>query len=233
MPSLKHADGGVQEGAGTKREPAHTGWGKLNYVRCRCGLMSARALTMTRGKGVPHGNLRVSEQELEEPFQDLLERQLFRKLVGSFTHKAIANTARRGVVGGQWAQPDIVALCIRRYLSQYAPELSLIGFELKTQKGVGIDSVHQAYAYSRFLHESYLVVAHDPSEAWSVLLAELMDHATSLGVGIIRINYESMHDDWKIESRARRYSPAPHLVDQFLRDRMPSYEQWIQERLKP
>ncbi|MEQ1718953.1 MAG: hypothetical protein ABL907_23715 [Hyphomicrobium sp.] len=180
-----------------------------------------------------HDCLRLTEQQLEAPFKGLLSRSVLKELIGTDCTRDIVHTARAGVSGGKWAHPDLVAVVIERHLSMAGPQLSLVGFELKTQKGFKADSFYQAFAYSRFLHRSYVVVCHEANDEWHWKLPEYQELATSLGVGLIRFNCEKIDKDWKVEVRARSFAPQPRKVDQFIHERMSSSVEWIKREMAP
>ena len=99
----------------------------------------------------------ISEFDLEGPFSLLLKTRLARELLqpsGAPPSWRVENTARGGPTSGQWSQPDVILACVRRYRSRAVPELELFGFELKTQRGFDVSSVHQALAHTQNYHQA-------------------------------------------------------------------------------
>ena len=107
----------------------------------------------------------ATERDIEQPFERSLEIGLARELTQSASEWQVRNTARGGLSGGRWTKPDIIVATVNSYLSRPFPELSLYGFELKTQAGFELSSIYQAAAQTRFLHFAYVVVPHPKDKA--------------------------------------------------------------------
>jgi len=172
----------------------------------------------------------ATERELEAPFERLLEIGLARELTQGASEWQVRNTARGGLSGGRWTKPDIVVAAIHSYLSRPLPELSLYGFELKTQAGFELSSIYQAAAQTRFLHFAYVVVPHPKDEKWGLRLAPIRAHAEELGIGLIRLDSDSVAD-YEVVLAGRRHQPHPQSVDHFIEERMPGLVEWVRAKL--
>jgi hypothetical protein len=174
----------------------------------------------------------ISERDLEEPFEHILETGLARELTRGAQDREVCNTARGGVAGGQWTKPDIVVASVRRYLSRAAPELSLHGFELKTREGFHASSLYQAFAHTRFFHYAYVVVNYPDDETWRIQVGEVRGLAEELGVGLIRMDRAHRESSVDVIVLARQQHPEPHRVDHFIEERMPDLAKWVRDRLR-
>jgi len=175
---------------------------------------------------------KISEQDLEEPFELLLRAQLGRELLQPPAMTSdVFNTARGGPAEGQWSRPDLVLACIRRYRSRATPELELYGFELKLESGFDVSAVHQALAHTRYVHYSHVVVHCPADDVWSQRLSELRAHAQNYGVGVIRLKRATPEAGYEIALHSSRFNPAPGSVDRFLEDRLPDAVDWIDQQL--
>jgi hypothetical protein len=172
----------------------------------------------------------ATERDLEQPFERLLEVGLARELIQNASEWQVRNTARGGLSGGRWTKPDIVVATIDCYLSRPIPELSLYGFELKTQAGFDLSSIYQAAAQTRFLHFAYVVVPHAKDERWELRVAPIRVHAEELGIGLIRLDGEA-GTDYEVVLVGRRHHPHPQSVDHFIEERMPDLVEWVRAKL--
>jgi hypothetical protein len=171
-----------------------------------------------------------TERDLEKPFERLLAMELARELTGDAAERQVRNTARGGLSGGRWTKPDIVLAAINIYLSKPVPELSLYGFELKTQAGFELSSIYQAAAQTRFLHFAYVVVPHPKDEKWQPRFAPIRAHAEELGIGLIRLDDHNATSS-EVVLIGRRHHPHPQSVDHFIEERMPDLVDWVREKL--
>lgn len=171
-----------------------------------------------------------TERDLERPFERLLEVKLARELTQNASEWQVRNTARGGLSGGRWTKPDIVVATINTYLSKPTPELSLFGFELKTQVGFEVSSIYQAAAQTRFLHYAYVVLPHPDDDRWRLRLAPIRPHAEELGIGLIRLD-DNHCSSAEVVLMGRRHSPHPQSVDHFIEERTPDLVPWVRTKL--
>lgn len=176
----------------------------------------------------------VLESQLEEPFTVLLKTRLGRDLLqpaGVPPVWRVENTARGGPTAGQWSRPDVILACVRRYRSRAVPELELYGFELKTDAGFDVSSVHQALAHTRYVNYSSVVVHCPSDETWEHRLTDVRYHAQKHGIGVIRLKSAIPETDYDIALFSERFDPSPRAVDYFLEDRLPDLLDWVQTQL--
>jgi hypothetical protein len=111
------------------------------------------------------------------------------------------------------------------------PELELYGFELKTETGFDISSVHQALAQTRYVHYSHVVVHCADDDVWEKRLADVRDQAQKYGIGVIRLKSIEATGPFEIVLLSARFEPTPRLVDVFLEDRAPDLLRWVATHL--
>jgi hypothetical protein len=176
----------------------------------------------------------IAESDLERPFLTLLETRIARELLQPAIvppNWRIANTARGGPSVGQWSQPDLILISVRRYVSRAVPELELFGFELKTHQGFDVSAVHQALAHTRYVHYSHVVVHCPSDETWEHRLQDARYHAQRHGIGVIRLKAHAPDADFEIALHSERFNPAPGYQDDFLTGRLPGLFDWVQQQL--
>jgi hypothetical protein len=93
-------------------------------------------------------------------------------------------------------------------------------FELKTETGCTVQSVHEALAQTRFTHFGHLVWHLPENSKAEARLAEIEKHCGEHGVGLIRMREPSNVDGYEILLDHVRKKTLPSTVEGFLEARL-------------
>lgn len=99
-------------------------------------------------------------------------------------------------------------------------QVDVHSFELKTETGCSVLSVHEALAQTRFTHFGHLVW-HLPEVSRSeTRLAEIGDHCGEHGIGLIRMRDPAAKEGCEILIDPVRKSTLPMAIEGFLETRL-------------
>lgn len=197
-------------------------------------LLQARRLITISGQDVRRSEPDFPERELEPPVEAFLASDpAFNQLRLDRDFTVWQRTARGGRAGtGTWSRPDFTIATIRRRKYDPVRHLDLIAFELKNLAGSTVVAVHEALAHTRFAHYAFLVC---PTSVLNVgVQAAIRDSCAQHGIGLLTFDLSvgkgerPMLRNFRIEVEARRQSPEPELVDNYIDDR---FDEGNRERL--
>jgi hypothetical protein len=132
----------------------------------------------------------------------------------------VQDTSSFGPHRGQWARPDYILVSAMRFRLMPGSQVDVHSFELKTETGCTVQSVHEALAQTRFTHFGHLVW-HLPNKSKAeARLAEIEKHCAEHGIGLIRMREPSDLDAYEILLDPIRKKTVPATVEGFLEARL-------------
>ena len=132
----------------------------------------------------------------------------------------VQNTSSFGPHRGQWARPDYILVSAMRFRLMPGSQVDVHSFELKTETGCTVQSVHEALAQTRFTHFGHLVWHLPDNSKGEARLAEIEKHCGEHGIGLIRMREPSDCDAYEILLDPVRKKTLPATVEGFLEARL-------------
>lgn len=191
----------------------------LNFLEAQC-------LVSLTGSEVRRTEPDFPERVLEDPAEDFLaSTDAFQALRLERDYTVMQRTARGGRAGtGIWSRPDFTFATIRRRKYDPVRHLDVIAVELKNLAGTSVVAVHEALAHTRFAHYAYLICPR--SKISKAVKIAIEDSCSQHGVGLITFDIMMGADkraslkSFEFEVEARRKSPEPEEVDNYIDDRL-------------
>src|SRR5262245_36526722 len=134
----------------------------------------------------------------------------------------VQNTSGYGPHRGLWARPDYILVSAMRFKLMPGAQVDVHSFELKTESGCTVQSVHEALAQTRFTHFGHLVWHLPKNSNAEARLAEIERHCDEHGVGLIRMWDPSAPDQCEILLDPKRKRTLAAVVEGFLESRLDS-----------
>ena len=132
----------------------------------------------------------------------------------------VQDTSSFGPHRGQWARPDYILVSAMRFRLMPGSQVDVHSFELKTETGCTVQSVHEALAQTRFTHFGHLVWHLPDNSKAEARLAEIEKHCGEHGIGLIRMREPSDCDAHEILLDPIRKKTLPATVEGFLEARL-------------
>jgi hypothetical protein len=132
----------------------------------------------------------------------------------------VRDTSSFGPRRGQWARPDYVLVSAMRFKLMPGSQVDVHSFELKTESGCTVQSVHEALAQTRFTHFGHLVWHLPEGSKAEARLAEIEAHCEEHGVGLIRMREPSAPQSYEILLDPLRKRTLPATIEGFLEARL-------------
>jgi hypothetical protein len=146
-------------------------------------------------------------------------------------HWKVVDTSAHGPQE-KWGRPDFTAISIVPLKVLGRAEVTVYSFELKTEPGADLTSVHQALAQTRMTHFGYLVWHLPEASGQAVRLPSLTEQCRHHGIGLILIRDPNRVETWSIEVDPERQPTSLADIDEFLAARLsPSDCEEIRRRL--
>ena len=162
-----------------------------------------------------------AEAKLMEPFKAFLEGTFKAGLdLPDDGLCLVKDTSSYGPHKGQWARPDYILVTAMRFKLMPGAQVDVHSFELKTEGGCTVQSVHEALAQTRFTHFGHLVWHLPKQSRAEAKLAEIERHCDQHGVGLIRMWDPSFPDHCEILLDPKRKRTLPVIVEGFLEFRL-------------
>lgn len=194
--------------------------GKIGRLRGQNGQIF---LSATNGSPQPAAepNGLWPEAKLMQPLRAYLEKGFRECLDLPLDGVAIVqDTSAKGPAKGLWARPDFILVSAMRFKFLPGAQVDVHSFELKTETGCSVLSVHEALAQTRYTHFGHLVW-HLPEGAKSeAKLAEIENHCAEHGIGLIRMRDPSSKDGYEILVDPVRKSTSTLAIEGFLETRL-------------
>ncbi|MGH6864535.1 MAG: hypothetical protein ACRECN_09790, partial [Methylocella sp.] len=161
------------------------------------------------------------ESRLMHPLREYLEGAFRRGLDLPPDGIAIVqDTSAKGSAKGLWARPDFILISAMRFKFMPGAQVDVHGFELKTETGGSVLSVHEALAQTRFTHFGHLVWHLPEGSKSEARLAEIEDHCGEHGIGLIRMRDPSVKEGCEILADPVRKSTLTLTIEGFLETRL-------------
>jgi hypothetical protein len=132
----------------------------------------------------------------------------------------VQDTSSYGPHRGLWARPDYILVSAMRFKLMPGAQVDVHSFELKTESGCTVQSVHEALAQTRFTHFGHLVWHLPNNSKAEARLAEIERHCDEHGVGLIRMWEPSAPDRCEILLDPKRKRTLAAVVEGFLESRL-------------
>jgi hypothetical protein len=161
------------------------------------------------------------EAKLMEPLKQFLEGTFAQGLdLPSDSLCIVHETASLGPHRGLWARPDFVLISAMRFKLMPGSQVDVHSFELKTEVGCNVQSVHEALAQTRFTHFGHLVWHLPENSKAEARYAEIEEHCHEHGVGLIRMWNPTDPQAYEIILDPERKRTLPGVVEGFLEARL-------------
>jgi hypothetical protein len=162
-----------------------------------------------------------SEARLMEPLRRFLEGPFRKSLdLPEGGTSIVQNTSQMGPIRGRWTRPDFIIVSAMRFRLMPGAQVDVHSFELKTETGASVLSVHEALAQTRFTHFGHLVW-HLPAGSKSMAtLPEIEEQCNEHGIGLILMSDPNDIDGCEILLDPVRKATLPLSVDGFLEVRL-------------
>jgi hypothetical protein len=142
----------------------------------------------------------------------------------------VQDTSAKGPAKGLWARPDFILVSAMRFKFMPGAQVDVHSFELKTEKGCSVLSIHEALAQTRFTHFGHLVW-HLPERSKSeARLAEIEDHCAGHWIGLIRMRDPSAKEGCEILADPVRKPTLTMTIEGFLETRLSDEQKSILAR---
>jgi hypothetical protein len=132
----------------------------------------------------------------------------------------VRDTSSFGPHRGLWARPDYVLVSAMRFKLMPGSQVDVHSFELKTESGCTVQSVHEALAQTRFTHFGHLVWHLPERSKAEARLAEIEAHCEEHGIGLIRMRDPSIAETYEILLDPVRKRTLPATIEGFLESRL-------------
>lgn len=168
----------------------------------------------------PHAE---NEADLYGPMLDVLERSW----VGDqgYDTSIIRRTALAGRrdTGGTWTRPDLCVVAIRKFKFLRDPVFDVISFEVKPNWAVSVQGVFEALAHRQYTTRAYVIYHVSNTDFAALPEAErITELAEQHGIGVILAEAPGDYQKWSELVRARRWTPDPDDLNEFLQRVFPS-----------
>jgi hypothetical protein len=204
------------------------------YFAARDRLLNKGRVGRLRGQGgqlflTPNGAAgapspapgQLAEQRLMEPLRRYLEGPFRQGLdLPADGFFVVHDTSSFGPQQGQWARPDYIVVTAMRFKLMPGSQVDVHSFELKTEIGCTVQSVHEALAQTRFTHFGHLVWHLPEKSKAEARLAEIEKRCDEHGVGLIRMRDPETLDSYEILLDPKRKRTLPAIVEGFLESRL-------------
>ena len=195
--------------------------GRVGRLRGQGGQLFLLSEKTERKPGLDDESPSWAEARLMQPLRGFLE--------GSFKTGLdlpkdglciVQDTSSYGPHRGLWARPDYILVSAMRFKLMPGAQVDVHSFELKTESGCTVQSVHEALAQTRFTHFGHLVWHLPNNSKAEARLAEIERHCEEHGVGLIRMWDPSAPDRCEILLDPRRKRTLSAAVEGFLESRL-------------
>lgn len=132
----------------------------------------------------------------------------------------VQDTSNFGPWRGQWARPDFVLVSAMRFKLMPGAQVDVHSFELKTEGGCSVQSVHEALAQTRFTHFGHLVWHLPEGSKAEARRAEIEKHCEEHGVGLILMRKPKDTGSYEILLDPVRKKTSPATIEGFLESRL-------------
>src|SRR5262245_49399568 len=161
------------------------------------------------------------EAKLMEPLKRFLEGSFAQSLdLPSDGVCIVHETASFGPHRGLWARPDFVLVSGMRFKLMPGAQVDVHSFELKTEAGCTVQSVHEALAQTRFTHFGHLVWHLPEKSKAEARYAEIEEHCHAHGIGLIRMRNPTDPKTYEVVLDPERKRTLPSVVEGFLESRL-------------
>ena len=165
-----------------------------------------------------------SEARLMEPLRAFLEGPFRKSLDLPETGACIVqDTSVMGPHKGKWARPDFILVSAMRFKLMPGAQVDLHSFELKTETGGSVLSIHEALAQTRFTHFGYFVWHLPLGSKFESMLDDIVTHCEEHGIGLIRLKEPkraTLEEGCAVIVDPRRKPTLVSVVDGFLESRL-------------
>jgi hypothetical protein len=125
----------------------------------------------------------------------------------------LRDTSIGGPTGaGPWSRPDFTLAAVNNYRFVSPSQLDVFGFEVKTESGCDVRSVHEAYAHARFVNYAYLIW-HLPEGS------PKRTRLQTIRVGLIVFSDPEALGSYQALIDPTRKAPSPEAMEAFLEHR--------------
>lgn len=154
-------------------------------------------------------------------YLDIVFSDQLQPIYGSLKHLTAITSNTGGTKTGIWSKPDLclVSLIRQKYGLQW--QLDLHGFEVKPANSCSAQSVHEALNHTSLVHFSHLVWHCPQWEDRDPGHHAILDRCSHYGVGLVTFPDPGDARTYALRVPARRHSPKPDLVDEFIETRLP------------
>jgi hypothetical protein len=165
------------------------------------------------------GGLVESEESLYQPLAEWLDKawgRVVKDREDFFLVKVTASPSGRKRETGLWSRPDLSLVQVNKFDYLITPQVEASSFEVKRyQDADSLDSIYEAAAHSRWVHNSWLVVE-DPEKSPREFSERFETELERFGVGLLRMTKQDDGYEFNEELSPRYQTPEPHELNEFL-----------------
>lgn len=143
----------------------------------------------------------------------------------AYDSSIVRNTALGGSrnTGGTWTRPDFCVVAIRKFKFLRDPVFDVISFEVKPSWAISVGGVFEALAHRQYATRAYVIYHISDKEFDSAPEAErIIGLAEQHGIGVFLAEDPGVWEKWTERVRARRWSPDPSDLNEFLQKVFPA-----------
>jgi hypothetical protein len=204
--------------------------GKIGRLRGQSGQIFLAALNGAQPAAAETAEA-WPEARLMPPLSNYLEGAFRRGLdLPADGVSLVQDTSAKGPSKGLWARPDFILISAMRFKFMPGAQVDVHGFELKTEAGGSVLAVHEALAQTRFTHFGHLVWHLPEGSKSEARLAEIEDHCSEHGIGLIRMRDPTTKEGCEILVDPVRKSTLTLTIEGFLETRLSAEQKNILAR---
>jgi hypothetical protein len=143
----------------------------------------------------------------------------------AYDSSIVRNTALGGGrnTGGTWTRPDFCVVAIRKFKFLRDPVFDVISFEVKPGWAISVGGVFEALAHRQYATRAYVIYHIGDAAFDSAPEAErIIGLAEQHGIGIFLAEEPGNWEKWTERVRARRWTPDPSDLNDFLQRVFPA-----------
>lgn len=163
------------------------------------------------------------ESDLYAPISKVLEVEWIGDQ--AYDSSIIRNTALAGSrnTGGTWTRPDICVVAVRKFKFLRDPVFDVITFEVKPNWAISVGGIFEALAHRQYATRAYVIYHIGEKEFDGTPEAErIIGLAEQHGIGVFLAKEPGNWETWTERVRARRWTPDPSDLNDFLQRVFPS-----------
>lgn len=171
----------------------------------------------------PANEVGERESDLYGPMLSVLETSWVRDQ--GYDSHIVRKTALAGGrnTGGTWTRPDLCVVAIRKFKFLRDPVFDVVSFEVKPNWAISVGGIFEALAHRQSATRSYVIYHTSERDFDEAPEAErIIGLAEQHGIGVFLAASPDNWNEWTERVRARRWTPDPIDLNEFLQRVFPA-----------